>query len=235
MTAELAFTDGIAILTLARPERHNAFDRAMKDALAQRVLEIERTPPRAVVIAGRGRSFSSGADLEMFEALDADEASRFMFDATSSFRRLARLPLPVVAAVSGYCLGGGFELALHCDAIIASDDAVFGFPEVSIGLVTTSGSVARLIDAVGVPRARDVLLFGRRMRAAEALSAGLVREVALASELLDAAVGAARRAASAPPAAIAAMKELVSAHAADSFIAELEAFVRLVRARKASP
>jgi enoyl-CoA hydratase/carnithine racemase len=236
MTVELEMRDDVAILTLARPERHNAFDRTMKDALAQRLGQVERNQARAVVVTGRGRSFCSGADLDMLDELSAEDASRFMFDATACFRRLAALPVPVLAAVTGYCLGGGFELALHCDAIVSTDDAVFGFPETSLGLVTTSGSVARLIDAVGVARARDVLLLGRRLRGADASSFGLARELVPAAGLLDAALAAARGVAIAPRDGIAAMKRLVAAvvedRASQSFVAELDAFTRLVRQRK---
>ena len=237
MTVDLETTDGVATLTLARPERHNAFDQTMSDALAVRVREVERSNPRAIVVIGRGPSFSSGADLGMLGALDGDGARRFMLDATASFRRLSRMPAPVIAAVAGYCLGGGFELALHCDAIVAADDAVFGFPETLLGLVTTSGSVVRLVDAVGSLRAREVLLFGRRVSAQESRAMGLVRDVVPPAQLRESATQMARGIAAAPRGGIAAMKQLVAeateGRASASFVAELEAFTRLVHARKA--
>jgi enoyl-CoA hydratase/carnithine racemase len=236
MTVELDLTGGVATLTLARPERHNAFDQAMSDALAARVRDVERSDARAIVIFGRGRSFSSGADLTMLAALDGEGLRRFMLDTTASFRRLARLPAPVIAAVAGYCLGGGFELALHCDAIVAADDCVFGFPETLLGLVTTCGSVVRLIEAVGALRAKEVLLFGRRVAAQEARAMGLVREVVPTAELLDVANRFARGIAAAPRGGITAMKQLIAAateqRASASFVAELEAFTRLVHAKK---
>ncbi len=100
----------------------------------------------------------------MLQSLDASGARPFMTETTWSFRKLERLDVPVLAEVHGFCLGGGFELALHCDEILAADEAVFAFPETHAGYVTTAGSVARLVAAVGSVRARHLLLSGARIR-----------------------------------------------------------------------
>lgn len=239
MTVALTVDGGVATVELRRPDRHNAFDGATKDAFARAVDTLARTPPaelRCVVVRGAGASFSSGADLHMLRSLDADGARRFMVEATLAFRALGRLPVPVIAAVRGHCLGGGLELALHCDVIVAADDASFGLPEVPLGLVTTAGSVERLAAAVGTTRARDLLLTGRRLPAVEAERIGLVAQV-VAAAALDEAVGVrARTIVGQPREGIAAMKALlarrVEAAESASWIAELEAFEALLRARR---
>ncbi len=233
----LAFDRGVARVTLRRPERHNAFDEAQKDAFAAAVVEIERRRDvRCVVIAGDGPSFCSGADLKMIAAFDAAAARRFMIEATLAFRRLERLPAPVIAEVHGYCLGGGFELALHCDLVVAADDAVFGLPEAGHGLITTAGAVARLTATVGAMRARDLLLTGRRVGAEEAARIGLCAEAAPRAQLADAVERRARSIGAAPPEGIAALKSLLRRHLeadqAAAWIAEVEAFESLLRARE---
>jgi enoyl-CoA hydratase/carnithine racemase len=234
---DVSVDGGVARLVLNRPERHNAFDDALKNAFAAGVDELAtRGDLRVVVVAGAGRSFSSGADLKMLGALAPAAARSFMIEATLAFRRLERLPVPVIAAVHGYCLGGGFELALHCDFIIAADDAQFGLPEAGIGLIPTAGAAERLLATVGAMRARELLFSGRRLGADEAARAGLVADLVPRAELMARVDERARALAAAPPEGIAALKALVVRrlerdHAA-GWISELEAFESLLRARR---
>ena len=231
------FERGVARLVLNRPERHNAFDGALKDAFGAAVDALAtRADLRCVVVAGAGPSFCSGADLKMLDELAPAAARSFMVDATLAFRRLERLPVPVIAEVHGYCLGGGFELALHCDFIVAAEDGELGFPETGIGLVPTAGAAERLIGIVGAMRARELLLTGRRVSAVEAVAMGLVAEVVPRAELATAVAERARALAAAPAEGVAALKSIVRRslereHAA-GWIAELEAFESLLRARK---
>jgi enoyl-CoA hydratase len=238
---ELSIDGAVARLVLNRPERHNAMDVAMQEALEQATLELERRQAalRCVIFTGAGASFSSGADLKLFAKLGTAGMRQFMLQATWACRRLERLSIPVIAAVQGYCLGGGFEMALHSDLIVAAEDAEFGFPETGLGLVTTAGSAARLVAAVGTLRAGDLLLCARRVNAAAAERMGLVVEVTPPGALEETVTARAHRFASQPAAGVAAMKRLLherrAAEQAASFLAELEAFEGLMMAHKESP
>ncbi len=232
-----SFEEGVARLVLNRPERHNAFDGGLKDAFVAAVDGLTtRAELRCVVIAGAGRSFSSGADLKMLGALEPAAARTFMIEATLAFRRLEKLPVPVIAEVHGYCLGGGFELALHCDFIVAADDASFGLPEAGIGLVPTAGAAERLLGIVGAMRTRELLFTGRRVTAEAAARMGLVADVVPAVELAAAVKERARALVAAPKEGIAALKSLVGRRLereqAAGWIGELEAFEAILRARK---
>ena len=229
---ELDITGGIATVELRRPDRHNAFNREMGAALHGALDRIDDDASvRCVVVRGAGRSLCSGADLSMVEAMTAAVARQFMLDAAWAFRRLERLPVPVVAAAKGYCLGGGFELLLHTDVVVCAASAKLGLPEANIGLVTTAGSVARLIRAIGSMRAKELLLSGRKVSGEEAAALGLAARCA-ADDDHDAAVeDTAARMAEVPRQGARAVKDLfrdVEREATTSWIAEVETFERLV-------
>ncbi len=236
--AGLRIDDRVATIELKRPDRHNAVDPAMKDALIAITRELEaREDVACVVVRGSGPSFCSGADLEALSGLDRKAARAFMIETTWAFRMLQRLDVPVIAAVDGCCLGGGFELALHCDMIVAARDAVFGFPEPSLGLTTTAGSAARLRAAIGAMQANRLLLTGRRITGDEALQIGLVSELVDSADHLTAAVERLCTSIKASdPRGIGAMKRLIredsQAAQAGAWIAEVEAFDELVAERK---
>ena len=226
---------GVATVTLDRPERHHAFDSGQVTAFAAAVRSLQSAGAdvQCVVLRGTGPSFCSGADLDHVQTMDPASARRFMMEATWAFRGLERLAAPVIASVHGWCLGGGLELALHTDVIVASPDARFGFPEAAIGLVTTAGSVERLIDAIGTRRARDLLLWGRRMSAEQAWAAGLVAE--LAADLEAATQARVDQILEQPRQGLAALKRLLRARneaaVSGSWIAEVEAFESLLAQR----
>ncbi|MEZ4293449.1 MAG: enoyl-CoA hydratase/isomerase family protein [Polyangiaceae bacterium] len=234
-------SDGIARIELCRPDRHNAIDLALGEALARAAVEVESagSDVRCVVLSGAGRSFCSGADLRMLREMDSAGARRFMLEAAWTFRRFERLPVPVIAAAKGYCLGGGFELLLHCDLVIASTDAAFGFPEVPLGLLTTTGAVDRLARAIGAPRARDMLLTGRRVSGAEAAAMGLVARLAEPGELDAATDALAKQLAAQPPESLAAMKGVLArrhgVESAGSWIDEVESFEGLLARKLSAP
>lgn len=186
MTGAITFEqDGaVAVITLNRPEKRNALSRDLLLQLVDtlRMLDRDETT-RAVVLQGDERAFAAGADLGSLGDAGAIELY------TSGFSELwddvAAIRLPLVASVAGYALGGGLELALICDVVIAADNAQFGFPETSIGIVPGAGGTQRIVRAIGKPMAMDLLLTGRRLTAAEALSSGLVSRVVPLADLTE--------------------------------------------------
>jgi enoyl-CoA hydratase/carnithine racemase len=194
---------GVATVTLHRPEALNAISTELAVALAEAVEPLATDPAvRAVVLTGAGeRAFCVGADLKQRAAFD----DHGWFVQREAFRRgfaaVRRCPLPTVAAVFGFALGGGTELALACDLVVAADDATFGLPEVRLGLVPAGGGTQLLARRVGRSVARDLVLTGRRVGAAEAGRLGLADRVVPRAELAAAAAAlAAEIAANAPTA-----------------------------------
>ncbi|NVB37539.1 aldehyde dehydrogenase family protein [Pseudenhygromyxa sp. WMMC2535] len=232
----LDFVDRVATITLNRPDRHNAIDadlaEQLGEALDRVIAAAEADELRGVILRGAGSSFCSGADLRMLGQLDARGARRFMQEVTWSLRQLERLPVPILALVHGFCVGGGFEFALHCDTIIASEDARFGLPEVQHGLTTTAGAFGRLVRAVGKPRAAHWLLTGERFDAATAHAAGLLAHLVGEGALDEAAARWSTQVRALPRAGVAAGKRLLAGLAGpDTWLPELEGFEGIVRAR----
>jgi enoyl-CoA hydratase/carnithine racemase len=200
----VAIEDGVATVTLDRPEARNAISSALATELAE-VFEPLSTSPevRAVLLTGAGdRAFCAGADLRERGGFD----DHGWFVQREIFRRafgaVRRCPLPTVAAVFGYALGGGCELALCCDLVVAADDASLGLPEVQLGLVPAGGGTQLLVRRVGPAVAKDLVLTGRRVDAAEAARLGLVDRVVPRAELLAAAHGLAGQIAANAPTAV---------------------------------
>jgi enoyl-CoA hydratase len=222
---------GVALVTVDRPEARNALSFALLAELADALEELDgdgRT--RAVVITGSGdRAFAAGADIvELADQTPARLRAERDFDA---WDRIWAIGLPLIAAVRGYALGGGCELAMSCDLIVAGDDAQFGQPEIRIGVMPGAGGTQRLTRAIGPARAMELILTGRTMPAAEALATGLVTTVVPAGETLDAALDLADRIAAMPPLAVRAAKRSVLAAAelplSAGLRAEREAFFDL--------
>jgi enoyl-CoA hydratase/carnithine racemase len=200
--------DGIALLRLNRPERLNALNMALRESLAAHFTELaaEETV-RCVVITGDEKAFAAGADLtELVERTPTDPAfakTRAAWAAIEAYRR------PIIAAVSGFALGGGCELAMHCDIIIAGQGAKLGQPEVKVGIMPGAGGTQRLVRAVGKFAAMRWLLTGDLLSASDAHRLGLVSEVVPDGEVLQHALGLATRIAALPPLAVAAIKKTV--------------------------
>ncbi len=198
----------VAVVTLERPGKLNALSRHMESCLLG-VLESEAiADSRCVVLTGAGRAFSAGADLDDFTGLDAAALLDNLEGSGRVYELFARLPQPTIAAVTGYCIGGGLEMALGADLRIADETAVFDLPEVAYGIVTT-GAAYRLTRLVGSSRAKELLLFHRRLDAVAAERFGLVSEVVAAGELLPRAGELAARAAATPPGATRRAKALI--------------------------
>ena len=172
--------DGVAVVTLNNP-KVNALSREVLAELHAAAVELTTNPPGAVVITGGERIFAAGADISQFGGTDEAEVIGAGFH--TALDAVAAIPRFVIAAVSGYALGGGCELTLACDYRIAGERAVFGQPEILLGIIPGGGGTQRLSRAVGASRAKELMITGRQVRAEEALRIGLADEVVPTDEL----------------------------------------------------
>ncbi|MCL7931294.1 enoyl-CoA hydratase-related protein [Halomonas llamarensis] len=177
--------DGVVRLTINRPHALNALNSQVLTSLEKELTELEAHPNlRGVLITGAGeKSFVAGADITEMREKTPEEARAFAGQALRTIKRLETLPVPVVALVNGFCLGGGCELALACDWAVASDNAIFGQPEVLLGVIPGFGGTQRLPRRVGPAMALDLCTTGRKIDATEALRIGLVNRVMPQAEL----------------------------------------------------
>ena len=199
--------DNIAVVTLHRPGALNALNSQMMDELCQLLKSLEQDDrARCIIITGSDRAFAAGADIaEMAEKAFVEVFVTDYFAEIAHQFRICRKPL--IAAVSGYALGGGCELAMLCDIIIAADSAKFGLPEITLGIIPAMGGTQRLIRAVGKAKAMDMLLTGRFISADEAERSGLVARVVPADRLAEEAFAMAQKIASRSHLAALAVKE----------------------------
>jgi len=211
--------DDRVIATLDRPATRNAIDQELVDALHALCAELEQVP-RVLLLTGADGVFASGADIAQLRDRTGDDARRGIN--TTVFRRIQDLPMPVIAAIQGYALGGGAELAYAADVRIAAPDLRIGNPETGLGIIAAAGATWLLPELVGAARAADMLLTGRILDAEEALAWGLITAVHPADRLLDAAHAIADRIARADPLATRHTKTALRAPAAAHPDLELE-------------
>jgi len=209
--------DRVAILSLNRPDRHNAFNDAMIDSFADAIgWAITEPDARAILLRGEGRSFSSGRDVtELGTRAKGETDYEFVARAQQMALRLGGAPKPVVAALKGAVIGGALELALHADMRIAATDAVLRFPEITFGILPDTGGTQLLTMLAGPSRAKYAIMTGDGITAERALEWNVVDWVVDADKLDDRAKELAARLAAAPPLAIAMAKQLVDQFAAD--------------------
>ena len=223
--------DGVALVTLDRPEALNALSFDLLDALASSLETLDVDPTaRAVVITGAGRrAFAAGADIR--ELAEQSSASLHDGGRFGAWDRIWAIGLPLIAAVRGFALGGGCELAMSCDMIVAAEDATFGQPEIRIGVMPGAGGTQRLTRAIGRARATELILTGRTISAVEAEALGLVTRVVPPDAAIDAALELAERIAGMPPlsvrAAVASIRDAAEHHLGEGLAREREAFFRL--------
>jgi enoyl-CoA hydratase/carnithine racemase len=201
----------VTLIRLNRPEALNALNGAMMDALAAELDKAEADEAiRAMVITGSDRAFAAGADIK--EMAPKSYADVFTEDfITRNWERVTTCRKPVIAAVAGYALGGGCELAMMCDFIIAADNARFGQPEINLGVMPGAGGTQRLTRFVGKSKAMEMVLTARMMDAAEAERSSLVSRVVPLAELIPEALAAAQKIAALSPLAVMMAKETVNA------------------------
>lgn len=211
MTVHLEIADGVGTIRLDRPPM-NALDVAVQDRIRELAAEATaRTEVRAVVVRGSEKVFAAGADIKEMQAMDHAAMVARARGLQDAFSAVARIPKPVVAAITGYALGGGCELALCADFRIAADNAKLGQPEILLGLIPGAGGTQRLPRLIGPSRAKDLIFTGRQVKADEALALGLVDRVVPASEVFSAAHAWAAQLAKGPAIALRAAKESVDA------------------------
>jgi len=201
----------VATLTIARPDRLNALSPELMAELSDAVAEVARRAKelRCLVITGEGKAFVAGADIAAMQSMTPGEASDFASRGHQLGSALEALPLPVIAAINGFALGGGCELALACDFAYASEKAKLGQPEVKLGVIPGFGGTQRLLRRVGVAVARELVYSGMMIDAQEALRIGLVNRVFAHDELLPKTYEIARTIAEMGPLAVAAAKRVI--------------------------
>lgn len=203
---------GIYLLTINRPKALNALNSATLDEIAEAVAQVEADEAaRVLLVTGAGeKAFVAGADISEMQNFTPGEGEAFSAHGSRAFAKLGALPIPVIALVNGYALGGGCELALACDWIIASERAVFGQPEVNLGVSAGFGGTQRLLRKIGSARAMELLVTGRQVKAGEALAIGLANQIAATGELIEKGLETARLIASKGPIAVRHTKALVT-------------------------
>jgi len=214
----------VALVSLNRPKELNALNPQLMGELLQAFQELDKDPEvRAIVLTGNDQAFAAGADIRQMAGMSAvDMIKQNQFQVWDD---IARTSKPVLAAVSGYALGGGCELALMCDLIIASETAKFGQPEVKIGTIPGAGGTQRLTRAIGKAKSMELILSGRMLSAAEALQFGMVARIFPQDSYLKETLTLASEIASMPPVAVRLAKEAVN-KACENHLTEGLAFER---------
>lgn len=222
--------NGVAVLTLANG-KVNALSGALTAEIAAAAQELAETSPPAVIVTGGDRIFAAGAEISEFGG--PDEAAVIGPQIHAAFDALAALPCLVIAAVSGYALGGGCELSLACDYRIASERAVFGQPEILLGIIPGGGGTQRLARVVGASKAKEICLTGRQVKADEAFRIGLADEVVAPEALMERALELGATLAKGATVGQGICKRAIDAglstSLADGLAIELDAFVEVFR------
>jgi enoyl-CoA hydratase len=209
MTVLIEREEPIAVVRLNRPEQRNALSNQLMNELVRALENLDEDATiRCIVLTGDEKAFAAGADIK--ELSDATHFELYFGGRIDRWDAITKIRTPIVAAVSGYCLGGGCELAMACDLIIASETAQFGQPETSLGVLPGAGGTQRLSRAVGKSKAMDVILTGRFLDAREAEQAGLVARVASSDDWLEEAKGVAQAIAAKSPVGVRLAKEAVN-------------------------
>ena len=199
----------VGLVKLNRPESYNALNLQLLSELMESLKELdERDDIGAIVITGNEKSFAAGADISSMSKATKDEIRKSKFIPTFSLIR--EIKKPIIAAVSGYCLGGGLELAMSCDMIISSTKSKFGQPEINLGIIPGAGGTQRLTRAVGKVIAMEMILNNRTLKAEEALSMGLINAIYPVEDYLEKCLSLAQEIASRAPVAIQAAKRAIN-------------------------
>jgi enoyl-CoA hydratase/carnithine racemase len=205
----LQVADGVGTIRLDRPKMNAIDEQLHREVRAAAMEASERDDVRAVVVYGGERVFAAGADIKAMAVLDGAGMTAWGRELTNSFTAVQRIPKPVIAAITGYALGGGYELALCADFRVMGISAKVGQPEILLGIIPGAGGTQRLARLVGPAKAKDLVFTGRHVGAEEALEMGLADAVVPDAEVYDTAVAMARKFAAGPPLALAAAKRAI--------------------------
>jgi len=208
---EVRLEGDVCVLRLCRAEKLNALSTALEQALGAALDQPAVRDSACLVLTGSGRAFSAGADISEFADRDPEAIASYYRESGGIYERIAALPQPTVSAIHGYCLGGGLELALATDFRVADETAVFGFPEVAIGILPSSGGTVRAARLLGPARAKQLILLGGRLSADEAVAVGLLTELVPAGGSLDRALELANGLAALPRLAVSIAKQAIDA------------------------
>ena len=226
-------SEGIAILSFSRISAMNALNKETFSELNKclDLLQSDYKQIKALIVTGEGRSFIAGADISEMKNMTSEEAAIFAQIGQNTLLRLEQLPMPVIGAINGFALGGGLEMALACDFLIASETAKFSAPEINLGLIPGFGGTLRLPRAIGINRARYYMLTGAMFTAGEALQMGLVQKVVPPLDLIQEAMNLAKNIAGQSLEATKALKstlyETDNIRQNEAFTAETRQFARL--------
>jgi len=203
--------DQIGILTIHRPEALNALNPQVLEELDAALDAVDQTVVRCLIITGAGdKAFAAGADISQMATASKEGGVAYSQMGNVLFRKIETFPIPVIAAINGFALGGGCELAMSCDIRLASEKALFGQPEVGLGITPGFGGTQRMARLIGAGRAKELIYTGRNMKAAEALAVGLVEAVYPPEELMAEAEKLARRIAGNAPIAVRICKKSIN-------------------------
>jgi enoyl-CoA hydratase/carnithine racemase len=213
----------VCLVRLQREAKLNALNAELAGELIALMASDAVTSSRVVVLAGSARAFSAGADLTEFTDPSPEENIRYYREQGRIWELLPALPQPSIAAIAGWAIGGGLELALSADLRVADETARFGLPEVSLGILPSAGGMSRLVRLLGTSRAKELILLGERFDAARALELGIVNRVVAAGQAEQAALEWAQKMAQQPQSALQVTRELIDRSAEMSLAASLAA------------
>ncbi len=220
-------TDKVSVLTFSQP-RVNIFSTEILEDFIRALETLEKSRDvKVLLITGEGKTFIAGANIKEMSTYTPDDAKKFSSLFHQALNLVENFPRPVIAAVNGFALGGGCELILSCDLVVASEEAVFGQPEIDLGIIPGAGGTQRLPDRIGKLKAKELIFTGRKVSADEALTIGLINKVVSKDKLLDESMSLANAIASKPLHCLEVSKDLIDSGSMEK---EIEKFSKMFSA-----